>query len=57
MTRIGADAGSSSWFADECEECSDAGVLERAQKDAAAAAQKMEPGAEQSRRAAEQKDG
>ena len=57
MRHIGADAGSRSWFGDECEECSDAGALPRAQKDAAAAVLKMEPGAEQSRRAAVQKDG
>ena len=57
MRHIGADDGSRSWFADECEECSDAGALERAQKDAAAAVLKMEPGAEQLRRAAVQRDG
>lgn len=57
VRHIGADDGSRSWFADECEECSDAGALARAQKDAAAAVLKMEPGAEQSRMAAEQKDG
>ena len=55
MRHIGADDGSRSWFADECEECSDAGALERAA--AAAAVLKMESGAEQSRMAAEQKDG
>ena len=57
VRHIGADDGSRSWFADECEECSDAGALARAQKDAAAAVLKMEPGAEQLRRAAVQRDG
>ena len=57
VRHIGADDGSRSWFADECEECSAAGALARAQKDAAAAVLKMEPGAEQSRMAAVQRDG
>ena len=54
VRHIGADDGSRSWFGDEC---SDAGALARAQKDAAAAVLKMESGAEQLRRAAVQRDG